>query len=301
MKKRILVILTIIMSIVMCKVNVQASIYFTSNNYIEQDGYYYQLWKDVGNTTLAVDDLNGFNCFWNNINNALFRKGKKLNIENSYSEIGNITVEYSCDFEPKGTAYLAVYGMKHLDERRILEYYIVENWGAAKPNENLESLGTITVDDGTYDIYKTNPQVSISGMYQKTVTRYWSVRNSKRTEGRVSVTEHFKAWENLGLSVEDMDDVSFLVEGFQSNGKAIVKCVKISIGEFIVGDLNGDGETNSIDFGMLRKYILGYIDGFDYEHGLEAADVNGDGNINSIDLAIYRNFLLGAIPEFPKR
>ena len=28
--------------------------------------------------------------------------------------------------------------------------------------------------------------------------------------------------------------------------------------EFIVGDINGDGDTNSIDFGMLRKYLLGF-------------------------------------------
>ena len=46
-----------------------------------------------------------------------------------------------------------------------------------------------------------------------------------------------------------------------------------------LGDLNGDGATNSIDFGLYRQYLIG---GYQIKDK-EAADLNGDGNLNSID------------------
>ncbi|MEN2775716.1 dockerin type I repeat-containing protein [Acetivibrio clariflavus] len=96
-----------------------------------------------------------------------------------------------------------------------------------------------------------------------------------------------------------------MVEGFRSNGRAKVNNISFSIDyaktpdeSFIVGDIDGNGEINSIDYGLLKKYLLGLIDSFDYEYGLEAADVNRDGEINSIDLALYKKYLLGIISEF---
>ena len=68
---------------------------------------------------------------------------------------------------------------------------------------------------------------------------------------------------------------------------------------FIVGDVNGDTEVNSLDFGLMRKYLLGKIKTFDYEYAMEAADVNGDGEFNSLDFASVRKYLLGKIKEFP--
>ena len=304
MKKKNSVVLFILISIFIFTANVQASTVFTTYGYIEIDQYYYQLWKDMGDTTMTIDDDGSFSCEWQDINNALFRKGRKLDIENSYRELDNITVEYDCDYQPEGISYLAVYGMKEVENSEILEYYIVESWGTWKPYSSMESLGTITVDGATYDIYKTINRVPMGSILDKRVNQYWSVRSSKRTSGKVSVIEHFKAWESLGLNMWDMDQVAFMVEGVQSSGRADVKSVTISINEtdtpaeeFIIGDINGDGNTNSIDFGMLRKYLLGLIDSFEYEYGLEAADINGDGNINSIDFGVYRKYLLGMITE----
>jgi len=67
----------------------------------------------------------------------------------------------------------------------------------------------------------------------------------------------------------------------------------------LLGDLNGDGNVNSIDFGYFRMYLLGTIKDFPIENDLKAADLNGDGNINSIDYGYFRMYLLGTIKEFP--
>lgn len=69
----------------------------------------------------------------------------------------------------------------------------------------------------------------------------------------------------------------------------------------IVGDVNGDGSVNSIDFGYFRMYLLGTIKEFPVATALKAGDLNSDGNINSIDFGYMRMFLLGTIKEFPAK
>ncbi len=66
----------------------------------------------------------------------------------------------------------------------------------------------------------------------------------------------------------------------------------------IMGDVNSNGKFNSIDFALMRQFLLGKIDRFSTEDGLIAADVNKDNKVNSIDFALMRQYLLGIITEF---
>lgn len=308
MKKRFIVLLSILIGISFCTVNVQASTTIIVNDRYKYIGdYYYQAWKDIGDITMNVEDDGSFSCDWNDAYNAAFMKGKMLDIKSTYREIDNITVDYDCDYQSEGTAYLSVNGAGGSPSSgRVLEYYIVESWMGKNPAEKAEFLGAITVDGAEYNVYSSKMVLppSIHGII--TQYTYYSVRTSKRTSGTVSVMEHFKAWESLGINLWDVRNVEFSVNVFESNGKSNVKNVSISIDntktpdkEFIVGDINGDGNINSIDFGILRKYLLEIIDSFYYEYGIKAADVNGDGNINSIDLGMHKKYLLGIINEFP--
>jgi|GEM_PF-593277 len=67
----------------------------------------------------------------------------------------------------------------------------------------------------------------------------------------------------------------------------------------LYGDLNGDGQANSIDFALLRSYLLGIISDFPSSNGFTAADINGDAKVDSIDFGLYRQYLLGFINLFP--
>lgn len=62
----------------------------------------------------------------------------------------------------------------------------------------------------------------------------------------------------------------------------------------ITGDVNGDGNFNSLDLAQFRLHLLGST--IPYPN---AGDVNGDGALNSIDYEYMRQYLLEIIPAFP--
>lgn len=66
-----------------------------------------------------------------------------------------------------------------------------------------------------------------------------------------------------------------------------------------IGDVDGNGEVNSIDFARMRMMLLGMIDSFPVSNGTWAAEVSGDGVFNSIDFAFMRKYMLGIITKFP--
>jgi len=146
--------------------------------------------------------------------------------DKSYQEIGEIIVDYGCQYNPSGNSYLCVYGWTRYP---LVEYYIVDSWGSWRP-PGATPKGTITVDGGTYDVYETTRvnQPSIDGT--TTFQQYWSVRTSKRTSGTISVTEHFRQWERMGMQMGKMYEVALTVEGYQSSGSANVYKNDIRIG-----------------------------------------------------------------------
>ncbi|WP_010243523.1 dockerin type I domain-containing protein [Acetivibrio cellulolyticus] len=77
--------------------------------------------------------------------------------------------------------------------------------------------------------------------------------------------------------------------------KPTVTPVVTSTPGVIYGDVNESGNVDSIDFALVRKYILGMDNSISIING----DVNGDGSINSIDFALIRQFILGIISKFP--
>ncbi|MDR0320115.1 MAG: glycoside hydrolase family 11 protein [Treponema sp.] len=206
--------------------NTGRDIVITRNKIGTYDGYDYELWKNEGTFGRMVLGNSGtFSCRWNGTENALFRTGKKFGSTQTHSQIGNISLNYSASFLPSntGVSYLCVYGWT---VNPLIEFYVVDSWGHSnRPPGSWAGAthkGVITIDEGVYDIYvstRTN-MPSIQGT--RTFQQYWSVRQSKRTSGTISVSEHLKKWEELGMPLGNMYEVALCVEGYNSNGSAEV-------------------------------------------------------------------------------
>jgi len=173
-------------------------------------GYTYEYWKDQG-TGCLVNKSDGFSVNWSNINNLLGRKGIRPGSTNQI-------VTYNANYQPNGNSYLCVYGWT---KNPLVEYYIVDSWGSWRPPGGT-SMGTVSADGGTYDIYRTQrvDQPSIEGT--KTFYQYWSVRTQKRTSGTITAATHFNAWAGHGMNMGSLYEVSMTVEGYQSSGTADV-------------------------------------------------------------------------------
>ena len=233
--KGLLLLVVLCVQLVLPSAEVLAAQTIYDNEIGTQDGYNYELWKDYGTTSMTLNSGGTFSCQWSDIGNALFRKGIKFDSTQTYQQIGNISVDYGCNYQPNGNSYLCVYGWT---TDPLVEYYIVESWGTWRP-PGATAKGTITVDGGTYEVYETTRvnQPSIQG--DTTFQQYWSVRTSKRTSGTISVTEHFKAWENMGMNMGKLYETALTVEGYQSSGSANVYQNTITVGGSSGGSTSG--------------------------------------------------------------
>ncbi len=58
------------------------------------------------------------------------------------------------------------------------------------------------------------------------------------------------------------------------------------------GDINNDTVVDSVDFALLKSYLLGKTTTLP---NLEAADTNGDGTVDAMDFAVLKQYLLGLV------
>ncbi|MBQ8315728.1 MAG: glycoside hydrolase family 11 protein [Lachnospiraceae bacterium] len=240
--KGLLLALVLCLQVVVPAAKADAATVLYNNATGKEGNYNYELWKDYGSTSMTLKGNGLFECWWENIGNALFRKGVKWDCTKTYSQLGNITVNYGVNYQPKGNSYLCVYGWCR---NPLVEYYIVDSWGTWRP-PGANSKGTIYVDGGAYDVYETTRynQPSIDG--NTTFKQYWSVRQSKRTSGTISVTEHFKAWERMGMRMGLMYEAALTVEGYQSSGWADVYKFDIAVGgSTSSGSSNNNNNNNN--------------------------------------------------------
>jgi endo-1,4-beta-xylanase len=122
------------------------------------------------------------------------------------------TIDYSGSFSAtSGTVLLSIYGW-FTDP--LVEYYIVEDYTSAPSGGT--SLGTVTSDGGTYEMFETTRtnEPSIEGT--STFHQYWSVRTSKRTSGTVTTANHFNAWKAAGLTLGTFNLQVLATEGYNS-------------------------------------------------------------------------------------
>lgn len=98
------------------------------------------------------------------------------------------------------------------------EFYIVEdsyNKMPVNPGGEITLEGTATIDDGVYNLYKrtTNGTGGSNCPGVDTWVQYYSIRQTARTCGQISVTDHFNAWGMNNMTLGgNLQEVQLLVE-----------------------------------------------------------------------------------------
>lgn len=199
----------------------------------EKDGYTYELWNQDSQGNASWTSSNGglYECSWSGIKNVLFRAGKRWNNYLDWKSLGTVTVDYDVDYNPSGNSYLCIYGWTKSPN---VEYYICDNHHDSwrPPGNGFTKKADVNLDNGTYELYQGEHSGPSIFADWDTFGQYWSIRKKeqRRTKGIITVTDHFAAWEKVGMKMGMLYEIALNVEGYGSSGKATVKKNDIEIG-----------------------------------------------------------------------
>jgi len=196
--------------------------------------YGYEIWSAGGSNNRLIwygpNQRGGaaFRAEWNYPDDFLGRVGYFWNQGRPYTYYKNVFCDFDFTRSANGTAgnysYIGIYGWSR---NPMIEWYIVEDWfnsgslGHSTMGGGASKKGEFVVDDATYFIYQaTRPAGSgnIEGS-RSSFLQFFSVRQTRRQSGTVSITEHFKEWERIGMKLgTNMYEAKFLVEAGGGKG-----------------------------------------------------------------------------------
>ncbi len=114
---------------------------------------------------------------------------------------------------------------------------------------------------------------------------------------------YFCPWYGWHLTGEQNNPVEWLNEIYNSDYCITLdelpnlKTYPYTEATILYGDLNGDKSIDSIDFALMKSYLLGSIKEFTVSS--KAADLNADDSIDALDFSYLKRYLLGDITIFP--
>ncbi len=266
------------------------------------NGYHAEIWKEVlsgdGEITCFGGDADcAFKASWHNCGNFLARVGYyDGSAAKKHTELGRISAEYC--YTRKGTAgnysYIGVYGWT---KTPLLEYYIVDDYFAGStllPTESVKK-GTYTLDGDTYDLYKVQRIMMPSIIGTANFEKIYAIRRNTRHCGHVSVSEHFKKWEEFGIKLGSLYECSFLCEAGGGAGSieytyATMRWKGQSGHGIVLGDVNNDDVITMADANAVVNYFLASDKPADFN--VDAGDVNCDGDVTMSDANQIVNIFL---------
>ena len=194
------------------------------------NGYSYEIWMDSGSNCITLYGVDAaFRADWDlgNGGDFLGRAGLYFGSTQTHDQIGTISADYAfTKSADPGFSWVAVYGWTF---EPLTEYYIVEDWNVFRPATDYTHEGTITVDGGTYDIYRTRRVNAASPVGTTDFDQFWSIRQEGRQCGHVSISAHLSMWESLGMQLGLMRESMILVEALDGSGTIDFASVTVQV------------------------------------------------------------------------
>ena len=264
------------------------------------NGYHVELWSELnaGSVTCFGGDADcAFKASWYNCGDFLAHVGYyDGSAAKKHTELGRISAEYC--YTKKGTAgnysYIGIYGWT---KTPLLEYYIVDDYfeGSSLLLGWSVKKGTYTFDGDTYDLYKVQRYNAPSIIGTSNFETIYAIRRNTRHCGHVSVSEHFKKWEEFGIKLGGLYECSFLCEAGGGAGSieytyATMRWKGQPGHGIVLGDVNNDDVITMADANAVVNYFLASDKPADFN--VDAGDVNCDGDVTMADANQIVNIFL---------
>ncbi len=180
----------------------------------------WEIWSNTGQGNLTTYSVPAFIATWNNSGGYLGRLGYEWGRFGDdpvpHTQRGTITAQFVS--RRTGTAggysYVGMYGWT---TNPCVEWYVVDDSYNTMPINpgTTTNRGEVEIDGGRYIMY-TRPTTGTGGSRCSGVTnwmQYYSVRRTARACGVMSLTQHFNAWQSLGMDMSgDLLEAKILVE-----------------------------------------------------------------------------------------
>lgn len=196
----------------------------------------WEIWSNTGEGELITYDVPAFSAIWNEAGGYLGRLGYEWSRFGEtpvpHEQIGTITADFVS--RKMGTAGIYSYvGMYGWSTDPCVEWYVVEdsfNQMPINPGDTT-NMGEVSIDGGTYIMY-TRPTTGTGGTRctgENEWIQYYSVRTTARACGRISLTEHFEAWDSLGMPLGNLLEAKILVEVGGGTGRVDLPVANVMV------------------------------------------------------------------------
>jgi hypothetical protein len=169
---------------------------------IADDNYSYVLQSTAAGTgTITVYGVDAeFSANWINSLGQLAGVGLVFDETRTASQIGTLTATFSETKSGGGGTFSAI-GVHGWTVTPLHEYYIIDDWFGTRPVPGTK-VGEMMIDGGTYDVLlntQVNQPTILGG--NATFVQVFSVRQTPRSCGTITVSDHFSGWTNFGIGV----------------------------------------------------------------------------------------------------
>jgi endo-1,4-beta-xylanase len=194
----------------------------TGNTQGTAAGLNWSLWANGSGGSITTFSVPAFSAAWNNSGDFLARTGLSWGNGKAVSSLGTVTAQFT-ETKSGGAgnySYIGIYGWS---VNPCIEWYIVDDSYNKMPVNpgSTTNKGTAMIDGGSYTLY-TRPTTGTGGnrcgSSVTNWTQFYSVRQTARTCGQISISDHFAAWSSAGMTLGSVLEASILMEAGGGSG-----------------------------------------------------------------------------------